>query len=136
MIEAVLVALVVAVGGIAGQWLLRRQDFRRQDQVADRVAETAAALLADNSKVTAKLDQIHELVNSNMTAAIRGELVAVEAQQFLARRLALLEPRPDDAGVLDALEVKIGELRVALADRAVQLVHADEAAGAAPPPPR
>lgn len=127
MIEAVLVALVVAVGGVFGQWLLRRQDFRRQDDVAARVAEATARQAADASRVTTKLDEIHTLVNSNMTAAVRGELVAVEAQMFLATRLAKFEPGPDDAAVLRALAARIAELRAVLTDRDTQQATADAA---------
>ena len=127
MIEAVLVALVVAVGGVFGQWLLRRQDFRRQDEVAARVAEATARQAADASRVTTKLDEIHTLVNSNMTAAVRGELVAVEAQMFLASRLAKFESGPDDAAVLRALAARIAELRAVLTDRDTQQATADAA---------
>lgn len=125
LVTAVLVALIVAIGGTLSQLLLRRQDFQRQDQVAARVAEAAEALVADNTKVTEKLDQIHTLVNSNMTAAIRGELVATEAQLLLARRLAALEPSAEDKELFDTLNARIAELQATVHERSEQLAHAE-----------
>jgi hypothetical protein len=106
--EAVLVALIVAGVGVFGQYLLRRQDFARQDQVAEQAAkaaellrtrqdqvaaqaaEAARLLLEANERVAEQsaqafaatqrqLGQIHTLVNSNLTEAQGRELEATRA---------------------------------------------------------
>lgn len=51
--EAVYVALIVAVAGFLGQWLLKRQEFTRQDQVAAQAAQ-AAQLLLERQDAAAK----------------------------------------------------------------------------------
>jgi hypothetical protein len=158
--EAVAVALIVAGVGVFGQWLLRRQDFARQDQVAAQAAEAARLLLErqdavaaqaaeaaellldanervakqseDAAKVTnGKLNQIHELVNSTLTAAIEDLRLATEQQLMLLRSVIELnreagrEPSPDLLAALPAVEEKVAELRSKLADRARQTEIAD-----------
>jgi hypothetical protein len=67
---AVWIALIVAVFGFLGPMLLKRQDYKRQDEVAKRVKE-AADLLASSTTVTQeKLEEIHILVNSRLTDAL------------------------------------------------------------------
>ena len=76
--SAVLVAVIVGAFAFAGPLILKRQDYKRQDAVADRVKE-AAELLATTSTVTQeKLDEIHVLVNSRLTAAL-DEIAALRA---------------------------------------------------------
>lgn len=47
--EAVLVALIVAGVAVFGQWLLKRQDYQRQDELARR------------------LEEVHKIVNQQRT---------------------------------------------------------------------
>ena len=64
--EAVWVALVgvgMAAITVMGQWWLKRQDFERQDQIARRVAEVAAAA----ALTVVKLDEVHVMVNQQRT---------------------------------------------------------------------
>ncbi|HXH92621.1 MAG TPA: hypothetical protein VNN25_13650 [Thermoanaerobaculia bacterium] len=76
--SAVLVAVIVGAFAFVGPLILKRQDYKRQDAVADRVKE-AAELLATTSTVTQeKLDEIHVLVNSRLTAAL-DEIAALRA---------------------------------------------------------
>lgn len=63
MTEAVLVATIVAAIGLFGQWLLKRQDYQRQDEVAERVAQVAAT----SANTDAKLDEVHHIVNQQRT---------------------------------------------------------------------
>jgi len=72
--EAVYVALIVAGAGLLGQYLLRRQDFARQDEVAARVTEVAKKVAAQNELVVqaaeitnAKIDDVHTIVNQQRT---------------------------------------------------------------------
>jgi hypothetical protein len=121
------------------------QEYKRQDQIADRLekrqdaqaekVEKAAALLvvsnrevADAAKAAsdvtiARLDVIHTLVNSQMTAAIQSELDATEANVVLMREIIGLNSvagrNPTEASMdaVKATEVRIRELRVTLAER-------------------
>lgn len=124
----------------------KREDWARQDAVADQVADAARKaeevaaqaagaadlLLAANERVAhtaavtnEKLDVIHTLVNSNMTAAMQAELTAVEAQRAVLLEVITLK---EDSGVstvdpratVDVLESRISELRAVLADRLEQ----------------
>ena len=58
-----LVATIVAAIGLFGQWLLKRQDYQRQDEVAERVAQVAAT----SANTDAKLDEVHHIVNQQRT---------------------------------------------------------------------
>lgn len=73
--EAVLVALIVAVGGFVSQWLLRRQDYKRQDEVAERVRQVAVTT-AENVD---KLDDVHKIVNQQRTDMQRYQAVLLAA---------------------------------------------------------
>lgn len=134
----------------------RREDWARQDEVADRLArrtdeaaarahevamqtqEAAQLLLVNNRAVAAqsraantKLDVIHTLVNSNMTAALQGELDAARAQLVTLRELIGLrvaqgqEPNDDTRSALATLEDKVGRLAANLRDRIAQTAVAD-----------
>lgn len=132
------------------------EDWRRQDEVARRAeivakqlldkqketvahTEEAAALLVENNKVVAKtakitnskLDVIHTLVNSNMTAALQSEVDATRAQVILMKEVIGLRvdagQRPDSDAVktLAVLESKVAELDANLKDRLEQTKIAD-----------
>lgn len=132
---------------------LRRQekleDWARQDAVAERLSnrqdaiaaqtqETAELLLQNNKDVAitaraanTKLDVIHTLVNSNMTAALQGELDSARANLATLRELIGLrvaqgqEPDEDTRVALKALEDKVGRLAANLHDRIEQTKVAD-----------
>jgi len=72
--EAVWVALIVAVAAMAGPLLLARQQNRRQDEVARRVTDVADKLAAQNKVVAqatkttnTKIDDVHQIVNQQRT---------------------------------------------------------------------
>jgi uncharacterized protein HemX len=73
--EAVLVALIVAGVGLAGQWLLKRQDYRRQDEVAARVQQVAVT----TAETVGKLDDVYKIVNQQRTDMQRYQAVLLEA---------------------------------------------------------
>jgi membrane-bound lytic murein transglycosylase len=102
----------------------------RQDAAAAAAATTAELLLAANERVAAqsrdataqtngKLAQIHELVNSTLTAAMTAELVALEQQRELMEELG----RP--ATKLDDINRRIKLLTMKIADRGLQTEIAD-----------
>ncbi len=134
----------------------RRQEWTRQDQVAARtreVAEQAAKaaklLIASNEQIaqvqretasaavrataetSAKLDQIHTLVNSNMTAAMTNELdatirtAAMMRELIEVKRAAGLEPTADVLALVETTQAKVDELQANLADRLQQTAIAD-----------
>jgi hypothetical protein len=141
MSDAVLVALIVAGLGSLTTLLpllitersrraARREDWAREDAVAAKAAEAAALLLAANAEVATtaatanqKLDVIHGLVNSNMTAAMQAELDARDAQLVVMREVAELhraagrEPTQTSMDAIAAITAKTHELRSTLADR-------------------
>lgn len=124
---AVWVALIVAVSAMAGPLLLagRMDRLRRRERMEDYARQDAVA--ARTAAVTnGKLDVIHGLVNSNLTAALSAELDAKEALLVLLRRVRVLEPSHEIDATLDATEAKIAELRATLDDRLAQTRIADD----------
>jgi len=126
----------------------RITDWARQDAVAKKAADTAEFLIESNAKMAAKaaeaaalllagnkkvamgtartlekLDVIHTLVNSNMTASMQSELIAVKAQLALIREVMALnsaaghKPSVDTLAVEKATETKVAELSAALEAR-------------------
>jgi len=102
-----------------------------QKRNADQAAEAATLLLAANERVAhtaqvtnGKLDVIHQLVNSSMTAAMQSELDATVRELAMMRevmelkRAAGTEPAPETLAAIDATQAKIGELAASLQDRA------------------
>jgi len=102
-----------------------------QKRIADQAAEAARLLLDANERVAktaqvtnGKLDVIHTLVNSNMTAAMQAEYDATVRELAMMREvLALKEaaggsPGPESEAAIAATEAKLAQLAAALEDRA------------------
>jgi len=137
------VAGIVAVSSILGPLLLsyltnrqrraeKDEDYARQDEVA-RKAQAAADKVAEVAKSQgAKLDQIHVLVNSNMTASMQGELDAYKSNLVLLEEISSLrkaagqDPSPTTMAVIESTKKKISELDAQLADRLKNTQKADE----------
>ena len=148
---AFFVAASTAISPMIMAWLTNRnrrlermEDYARQDLVAeraDKVAEAAAKkaaeaanlLLAANERVAEtaiatnqKLDVIHTLVNSNMTAALQSEFEATSRELSMMREVIDLkrigghEPTIASLAAIEATEIKLQELEAVLADRARQ----------------
>jgi len=111
----------------------RAQDYERQDAVAAQVKKAAESLVQSNAVVAAtaevtnkKLDVIHILVNSNMTAAMQAELDATVREIAMMREVIALnrsagrEPHEEAVAAVEATEHKINELRANLSDRLTQ----------------
>jgi hypothetical protein len=147
----VYVALIVALGAAFSAWWNTRsrrkdkeQDWARQDAVAAQAAKAAELLLVANERVAqtaevtnGKLDVIHTLVNSNMTAAMQAQLVALQGQLVLMNRVATLKgeagtkPNENEVAAIVAVEAQIAELGAALKDRLAATETAAAAAAAA-----
>jgi hypothetical protein len=108
----------------------KREDWERQDAVAAQAAEAAKLLLAANERVAkstqatnGKLDVIHGLVNSNMTAALQDQLDTNIREVALMREVVALhraqgrDPSKEALEAITLSEGKIGELRSQIADR-------------------
>ena len=109
----------------------REAEWARQDELAARAARAqhdlseqaaeAARMLMDTN---GKLDVIHTLVNSNMTAAMQSEYAAVVRELAVMREIMELkkanglEPSTAVLTAIAATEIKLNELRAALEDRA------------------
>ena len=136
--SAILVALIVAIPTVLAStftplaiaWMAnharrreRLEDYARQDLVAERVAETADTLTESTLQTNAKLDTIHVLVNSNMTAAMKAELDATIREKTVIIELMSLketmghETTTATLAALKAAEDKITELTAVLRDR-------------------
>ncbi len=128
----------------------KREDWKRQDEVAAQAAEAAQLLLdaqaetirktdevaaahkQDNIRISDKLEVIRVDVNSNMTAAMQAELDATEGQLVLMREVIALkeaqgqQPSGESLALLTAKHDRINELKATLNDR---LSHSDPQAG-------
>jgi len=144
----ILVAVVVAVVPLMSAWLTGRQlraakvqDWARDDalrereqkeraqvaaQVAAAAAEVAAVkdhLVESTNRTDRKLDDIHVLVNSSMTAAKQAELAATRREVVLLRENAALHeaagrsPSDDASAALTSAEDRLGELQDEVEDR-------------------
>ena len=136
--ESIVVALIASlVSPTVLSWMTisaRRKDLvddrRRQDEVAARVDEAAKLVviakdeLARSGTITnGKLDVIHKLVNSNMTAAMQDSLdsavreraALIELAEIAARRRQ--KPRQETLSAIALAEARIAELRATLDDR-------------------
>jgi hypothetical protein len=95
-------------------------DWEREDKVARRLAESV-------TQTNGKLDVIHTLVNSNMTAAMEDALGSKVALLVALRRMAGDVPTSQEQTLIDTTESEIAERRAELHDRrqqaAIVLAH-------------
>lgn len=94
----------------------------RQSVLNDGLVEVARVAKEGTEGVNSQLKQIHTLVNSNLTAAMRGELTAVQSNLLALRKLEALNPSstPDELGAIKALETRERELSDTLTERLEQ----------------
>jgi hypothetical protein len=161
--SAVLAPLILSRSNIHQQRLARKEefeqrkaekaeDYRRQDEVAAQAAQAArdllgaqqemqrrtdevARLAAENAdRADTKLNQIHTLVNSDMTAARQSELDQTRAMLVVLKRVTALaalrgeHADPEDLDAIARTEKRISSLEAILADRMVQLREVEAAA--------
>jgi Na+-transporting NADH:ubiquinone oxidoreductase subunit NqrC len=108
--------LIVALSLLGGVLPALIKVLRETKQTKAKIDETKVA----QAVIDVKLDVIHGLVNSTLTAAIEAELHATNGQLTLLRRVTLLDPTPDDTALTKALQLRVAELRTQLAERATQ----------------
>ena len=103
----------------------KRQEWARQDQVAERAAVERAIL-------EAKVDGVKTLVDGAFTATMQSELNATTRELVSLRSLIELqravgrEPDPSAATVVEMTEARIAELTetIAARERAITLAEA------------
>ena len=107
--------------------LSERQDAAEDKaaEVAKQAAEAARLLVESNRKQEniakiqgAKLDQIHTLGNSNLTAAMQNELDARRATVVVLKRLP--NPSKEETSEIEGNQAKMAELDAQLRDRKKQ----------------
>jgi hypothetical protein len=119
----------------------KEQDWERQDEVAKRAVAATHQLLASSERVAdgtaetnEKLEIIHVLVNSRMTAAMQSELNAIVGELAAKREnISLREAAGEQVTVqalaaIEATERRITELTTNLADRQEQALEAERVA--------
>jgi hypothetical protein len=108
----------------------KKADWARQDAVAKKAEEAAALLLkanervAENTRLTQnKLDVIHTLVNSQMTAAMQAELDATARELAMMQEVITLKevaghiPTAEAISAVESTRAKLAELRARIEDR-------------------
>ena len=101
----------------------KKEDWRREDQVAAAKKEADKVLIKTTKEHGAKLDQIHTLVNSNMTIALENELKAYRSNLVLLQAEAYRQERDGIPTFIEAhaaaqeMKANIGELETQLQDR-------------------
>ncbi len=123
VITSILTPIVVG----SFQYLIRRKELlhaeERQDAVAAQVAEAARLLTERQEEAADKLDTIHALVNSNMTAALQAEFDATVREEAMMKEVIELkralgrEPSEIAQAALIATRAKIAELSTNLSAR-------------------
>jgi hypothetical protein len=132
--QQVFIALVVAVSSTFGPVLIgwvayflrqkeKREEYARQDEVARRLESAQKATVAARGVMNNKLDEIHELVNSNMTAALLSERSALNGQLTLMyeiialRRMSRQEPSKETLLTIEDIKTKLATLTDTLKSR-------------------
>jgi hypothetical protein len=132
--QQVFIALVVAVSSMFGPVLVgwvayyirrkeKQEEYARQDEVARRVEIVKETTVAARAVMNNKLDEIHELVNSNMTSALLSERSALNGQLTLMyeiialRRMSRQEPSAETLSTIEDIKTKLATLTDTLKSR-------------------
>lgn len=134
--DASVLIVVAMISGVMGPGILalltahsqrqaRREDWARQDVIADR-QEKAAAI------ANARLQEIHTLVNSNLTDALGRELAATQAMLVTMREVVALkrergfEANPESLQAIEMTATRVAALQRDLDHRIGQQSEAAE----------
>jgi hypothetical protein len=121
--EVAAAAKVVASEARETARLLRDETAKsrtRTDEVARLAEATAAGVTQQLTVLGEGVERVHKLVNSDMTAARRDELIGARATLEALQRANVVDPNPDDEAKIAAVADRIDELEAILADRLVQ----------------
>lgn len=133
---AVIASIVAAITPLLTAWMHRQnkaQDWKRQDEVADRLIKSneASAKVAEstNKVIDGKLDAIHTLNNGAAKAGLERELDDAVAKLVMLKLIASLQKGPidpDAQGLIEDTKKKIERLKKAIADHDRQTVIAEK----------
>ena len=120
--EQVVSAVLSALGVTIVVMLARQQRAMAADRVQQQLfaSREAARLIDGQLRITALLDTIHTLVNSNMTAAMQAEWDALYGQLALMdevielKRVAGREPSPQALEAVQGVQAKLTKLSAEL----------------------
>ncbi len=109
------------------------------EKVAEATKEVARTAAISAAETHTQLNQIHTMVNSNLTAAWQSDLDQAKATLAVMREMAALKRSsgvditPESLAAVASTEARIAELEATLADRLLQMksVEAEAAAAAA-----
>jgi hypothetical protein len=136
LLTAVIVSIIAPTVSVIVAHLVkrsdRREDWRRQDAVAEQAHQFSMTLLqaqeaqtvrllASNAGVADKMGEVHALVNSDKTEGLERELAAAEDRLLLLQELG----RPLEA--VAVTRARIDELKVTIAARKEQQAAIDQA---------
>ena len=152
----IIVALIVALSAIINLWITgyqrkseRREDYRRQDEVAAKAEEAAKLLLMNQQRALVateevarvaaeshtstdrQLERIHTLVNSDRTAALQSWRDQAQLTLLGLKKIIALDndagrpPSPEDLASIDLVESQLVKLNEELDDRAKQQAIVD-----------
>lgn len=161
LVVSLIAPLILLIGSSLIRMSVRKKDYERQDKVAAKAlsvatratskatetqtqlaaqaAEAVGLLMAFNERAlqqydeaNRKLDGIHTLVNTDYTALMEKQLIALKAQRVLLRRFLARDLRDgiestfEDQQTLQHLDIEIDELSKDLEVRAKQIVFAEK----------
>jgi len=135
IVAAVLSAMLVSWRVNKAAAKARLVDYAKRDEVARQVVQAAKlaevaneSALRTGQLMLAKLDQIHGLVNSNMTSALQSELDSTirelaGLQEIIdLKRVGGHEPNGEATAAIETTRARITELQNVLADRKITVV--------------
>ena len=129
---AVIASIVAAITPLLTAWMHRQnkaQDWKRQDEVADRLLKANAQVVNTSKVIDGKLDAIHVLTNGTVRAGLERELDDARAKLVMLRIIAGLQKGavdPDAQGLIEDTKKKIARIEKALADHERQTVIAED----------
>jgi hypothetical protein len=135
IISVIIVGAVAVFTAITAPMILayRTEKLHTEDREADWARQDAIAAATNG-----KLDIIHTLVNSNMTAAMQAELDAIRRELAMMREVVALnlaagrEPTVETLAAIEATEAKITKLSSQLAEREAAARRAERPPGQEP----
>ena len=142
------VALVVAVSSTIGPLFLahltgRQRLAEKREEAAQRLAEkhedwrrqdeVEARLLKANQVTVHAVEEVRELVNGNLTAAMQSDLSSLRGQLALMQKMTALTGEVAKDPSIEVIEDRISELSAQLEDRHAAQQRIDPSAPGTPP---
>lgn len=129
MIAGMVLTFLSSIATLGIGWFKDARDrrWKTEDKLFQQGIEVKTNVLIQKTEETKQQGTIiHDLVNSNMTAAMQDQLIALQGQLVLMQRVLLndaksgREETQEEKDTMTALKVKIAELTEAVRLRNVQ----------------